>query len=124
ALPLANAVVVEAAQWAQELAAVAAAVATEKGVAAPVDARATDAAKAIAKSLLGGERKAVLLGNAAAHAGNASTLLALANWIAAQTGANVGYLTEAANTVGAQWMGAQPQGTGLNAAQILSGSAK
>ena len=55
---------------------------------------------------MGGERKAVLLGNAAAHHANASSLLALANWIGEQTGASVGYLTEAANTVGAQWVGA------------------
>jgi NADH-quinone oxidoreductase subunit G len=124
ALPVANAVVSEAAQWAQALAAVAAAVAADKGVTAPVPAQATPEATAIAKSLLGGERKAVLLGNAAAHAANASTLLALANWIGAQTGASVGYLTEAANTVGAQWVGAQPQGAGLNAAQILAGQSK
>jgi NADH-quinone oxidoreductase subunit G len=121
---VANAVVTDAAQWAQALAAVAAAVAADKGVAAPVSAQATPEATAIAKSLLGGERKAVLLGNAAAHAANASTLLALANWIGAQTGASVGYLTEAANTVGAQWVGAQPQGAGLNAAQILAGQGK
>jgi NADH-quinone oxidoreductase subunit G len=124
ALPVANAVVSEATQWAQALAAVAAAVAADKGVTAPVPAQATPEATAIAKSLLGGERKAVLLGNAAAHAANASTLLALANWIGAQTGASVGYLTEAANTVGAQWVGAQPQGAGLNAAQILAGQSK
>lgn len=79
---------------------------------------------AIAESLLSGERKAVLLGNAAAHAANASSLLALANWIALQTGASVGYLTEAANTVGAQWVGAQPQAAGLNAAQMLGGKLK
>ncbi|EGI78172.1 NADH-quinone oxidoreductase subunit NuoG [Hylemonella gracilis] len=124
ALPVANALVTEAGQWAQALAAVAAAVAADKGVAAPVSVQATPEATAIAKSLLGGERKAVLVGNAAAHAANASTLLALANWIGAQTGASVGYLTEAANTVGAQWVGAQPQGAGLNAAQILAGQSK
>jgi NADH-quinone oxidoreductase subunit G len=76
---------------------------------------------AIAKSLLGGERKAVLLGNAAAHHANASSLLALANWIGEQTGASVGYLTEAANTVGAQLVSAQPQKGGKTAAQMLAG---
>jgi len=75
----------------------------------------------MAKSLLGGERKAVLLGNAAAHHAEADSLLALANWIATQTGASVGYLTEAANTVGAQLAGALPQAGGLNAAQMLEG---
>jgi NADH-quinone oxidoreductase subunit G len=121
AIPVANTVTVPAAQWAQALADVAAAIAAEKGVAAPVAGSATDAAKAIAKSLLGGERKAVLLGNAAAHHANASSLLALANWIGEQTGASVGYLTEAANTVGAQLAGAQPQKGGKTAAQMLAG---
>jgi NADH-quinone oxidoreductase subunit G len=121
AMPVANTVTVPAAQWAQALADVAAAIAAEKGVTAPAAGNATDAAKAIAKSLLGGERKAVLLGNAAAHHANASSLLTLANWIGAQTGASVGYLTEAANTVGAQLVGAQPQKGGKTAAQMLAG---
>jgi len=124
AIRLANAVVSEAGQWAQALSNVAAAIAAEKGVTAPAAGQSTPEAKAIAQSLLGGERKAVLLGNAAAHHANASSLLALANWIGAQTGASVGYLTEAANTVGAQWVGAQPQAAGLNAAQMLGGKLK
>jgi len=114
-----------AAQWAQALADVAAAVAADKGAPPPVQGgNATDVAKAIAKSLLGGERKAILLGNAAAHHANASSLLALANWIARQTGATVGYFTEAANTVGAQLVGALPGAGGLNAAQMLGGALK
>ena len=40
------------------------------------------------------------------------------------TGATYGYLTEAANTVGAQWAKAQPQSGGLNAAQMLAGGLK
>jgi len=124
AMPVANAVVTAAGNWAQALADVAAAIAAEKGVGAPATGQATPEAQAIAKSLLGGEQKAVLLGNAAAHHANASSLLALANWIATQTGASVGYLTEAANTVGAQWVKVQPQAGGLNAAQMLSGSLK
>ncbi|MDB5731858.1 MAG: NADH-quinone oxidoreductase, partial [Variovorax sp.] len=76
------------------------------------------------RSLLGGERKAILLGNAAAHHARASELLALAHWIGEQTGASVGYLTEAANTVGAQWTGALPGLDGLNAGQMLQGGLK
>ena len=124
AMTVANAVVTPAAQWVQALANVAAALAAEQGVAAPVAGHVTPEAQDIAKSLLSGERKAVLLGNAAAHHAQASSLLALANWIGAQTGASVGYLTEAANTVGAQWVKAQPQAAGLNAAQMLGGSLK
>jgi NADH-quinone oxidoreductase subunit G len=124
ALPVANNLVTGASGWAQALADVAAAIAAEKGLAAPAAGTASAQAQAIAKSLLGGERKAVLLGNGAAHHANASSLLALANWIGEQTGASVGYLTEAANTVGAQWAKAQPQSGGKNAAQMLDGSLK
>jgi len=124
AMPVAHSVVTDASGWTQALADVAAAIAAEKGVTAPVAGNANAQAKAIAQSLLSGERKAVLLGNGAAHHANASTLLVLANWIGEQTGASVGYLTEAANTVGAQWAKAQPQSGGKNAAQMLDGSLK
>ncbi|MCO5336423.1 NADH-quinone oxidoreductase subunit NuoG [Delftia tsuruhatensis] len=124
AMPV-TASIVAAPDWAQALADVAAAVAQEKGVAAPVAAADVHAeAQAIATALLRGERKAILLGNAAAHHAQASTLLSLANWVAEQTGASVGYLTEAANTVGAQWVGAQPAASGLNAGQMLAGGLK
>lgn len=124
AMPLANALLAAPEDWAQALADVAAAIAAEKGIAAPASGQASDAAKAIAVSLLGGDRKAILLGNAAAHHANASSLLALANWIGEQTGATVGYLTEAANTVGAQLVKAVPAGSGLNAGQMLDGQLK
>ena len=51
-------------------------------------------------------------------------MLSLANWIGLHTGASVGYLTEAGNTVGAQWAGAQPVNGGFNAGQMLAGSLK
>ncbi|WP_096698688.1 NADH-quinone oxidoreductase subunit NuoG [Polaromonas sp. AER18D-145] len=124
AMPVANAVLAEPGAWAQALADVAAAIAADKGVPAPAAGQATDVAKAVAKSLQGGERKAILLGNAAAHHANAASLLALANWIGEQTGATVGYLTEAANTVGAQLAGAFPAGNGLDAGQMLAGKLK
>jgi NADH-quinone oxidoreductase subunit G len=124
AMPVAHSDLQEASAWAQSLANVAAAIAAEKGVSAPAQGQATPEAQAIAKSLLGGDRKAVLLGNAAAHHANASSLLSLAKWIADQTGATYGYLTEAANTVGAQWAKAEPQTGGLNAAQMLAGGLK
>ncbi|MCR5881672.1 NADH-quinone oxidoreductase subunit NuoG [Rhizobacter sp. J219] len=119
-IPTSNDLIVAPSLWTQALAEVASAVAASKGVAAPVQAVATDAAKAIAAALLAGERKAVLLGNAAAQHPQASQLLALAQWIGEQTGASVGYLTEAANTVGAQLVNALPGNGGLNAGQMLS----
>jgi NADH-quinone oxidoreductase subunit G len=110
--------------WVQAVADIAAAIALDKGIAAPLSGQATDTATAVAKSLMSGERSAILLGNAAAHHPHASHLLALSNWIAAQTGASVGYLSEAANTVGAQLVGAMPGAGGLNAGQMLSGGLK
>ena len=124
AMPVEQAIVADALGWAQALAEVAAAVAREKGLNAPVAGEPGAEAVAMARSLLTGERKAILLGNAAAHHANASSLLVLAQWIGQQTGATVGYLTEAANTVGAQWAKAQPQSGGKNAAQMLDGSLK
>jgi NADH-quinone oxidoreductase subunit G len=124
ALPVDHALNIPASHWVQGLANIAAAIAAEKGVAAPAAGAVNAVAQAIAASLLGGERKAILLGNAAAHHAKASSLLTLANWIAGQTGASVGYLTEAANTVGAQLAGALPGVGGLNAGQMLSGGLK
>ncbi|ADX45210.1 NADH-quinone oxidoreductase, chain G [Paracidovorax avenae ATCC 19860] len=125
AMPMAQSIVAPAGEWAAALADIAAAVAQERGVAAPVaSGRATDAALAVARSLASGEGRAVLLGNAAAHHAQASSLLALAQWIGAQTGAVVGYLTEAANTVGAQFVGAQPRQGGLDAGRMLAGGLK
>jgi len=124
ALPIAKAMMGDSGAWVQSLADVASAIALDKGISAPATGQATDTAKAMAKSLLSGDRKAILLGNAAAHHANASSLLALANWIGEQTGASVGYLTEAANTVGAQLAGAMPQDKGLNAGQMLDGQLK
>ena len=124
AMPVANTLLAGDANWVQALADVAAAVAVAKGVPAPAQGNVSAAAKAIADAMLSGERKAILLGNAAAHHAKASSLLALANWIGTQTGASVGYLTEATNTVGAQLAAALPGAKGLNAAQMLSGGLK
>jgi NADH-quinone oxidoreductase subunit G len=106
--------------WVAALAGVAAAVAAEKGMAAPIDLQPTDADRAIAASLLGGHHKAVLLGNAAAQHPQAEQLLALAAFIAEHSGASCGFLGEAANSVGAQLVGAQPRQGGLNASQMLA----
>jgi NADH-quinone oxidoreductase subunit G len=122
-MPLATQLSAAPSLWVQALADVAVAVAQAKGTSAPLAGQASDAAQGIAASLLSGERKAVLLGNAAAQHPNASSLLALANWIGEQTGASVGYLTEAANSVGAQLVAAQPGNGGLNAGQMLGGVA-
>jgi len=105
----ANKIVAAPSDWLAALSGVVAAVAKAKDVAAPAgfDGVAVSAeAQAIAASLLSGEHKAVFLGNAAAAHPQASSLHAAAQWIAEQTGAKLGYLTEAANTVGGYLVGA------------------
>jgi len=124
AMPVHTVYQASASVWVQALADVAAAVAQAKGVLPLVVGNATQPqALAIAQSLLSGERKAVLLGNAAANHPQASGLLALANWIGQHTGASVGFLGEAANTVGTQLVGALPSNGGLNAAQMSQAGA-
>lgn len=124
AMNLASSSVIPASEWVGFMASIAAAVAQEKSVAAPQSAEVTEVALKVAQSLLAGEQKAVLLGNGAAHHPAASQLLSLANWIGAQSGAVVGYLTEAANTVGAQLVGALPGPDGLHAGAMLTGALK
>ena len=125
AMPVAHEMVVSADQWAYALSSVAAAIAQSKAIEAPNNAgTVTPESIEIARALQNGEQKAILLGNAVAHHPQASTLLAIANWIGTQTGASVGFLTEAANTVGAQWVGAMPGAEGLNAGEMLTGGVK
>ncbi len=83
-----------------------------------------DTPVAIAESLRSGERKAILLGNAAAQHPEAGRLLAIARRIADRTGASVGFFTDGANAVGAQLVGAMPQQGGLDAGRMLDGSLK
>ena len=120
AMPVAANLIAAPLDWVQALADVAGAVAAAKGADAPAAAQTNPDADAIAQALLSGARKAILLGNAAAQHPQASTLLALAQWIGVQTGATVGYLTADANTVGAQLVQAMPGTGGLNAGQMLS----
>ncbi len=110
-------------QWLSLLSEVAVAVAAANSVARPAGTdgiEAGDVAKRIAASLASGERKAVFLGNAAVAHPQFSKLHALAQWVAQQTGATLGFLTEAANTVGGYIAGALPQGNGLDAAAMLA----
>ena len=123
-MPVATQLTAAPGAWVQALADIAAAVAGAKGISAPAPGNDQAQAKAIAASLLTGDRKAILLGNAAAHHPQAGALLTLANWIGAQTGATVGYLGESANSVGAQLVGVVPGPGGLNAGQMLAGAAK
>ncbi|MBI5269817.1 MAG: NADH-quinone oxidoreductase subunit G [Burkholderiales bacterium] len=122
AMPVSSRLTAAPSDWLQAMADVAAHVGAATGAAAPGAGRTegTADAQAVAQSLLSGERKAILLGNAAVQHPQASALLSLAHWIGEQTGAAVGVLTDGANRVGAQLVGAQPAQGGLNAGQMLS----
>jgi NADH-quinone oxidoreductase subunit G len=124
AMPIASTMTAAPSAWVGALAAIATAVAAAKGIKPPVVVEPTSEARAIGDSLLSGERKAILLGSAAAQHPQASALLSLANWLAEATGATVGYLGEAANTVGAQLVNAMPGEGGLDAARMLGGTLK
>jgi NADH-quinone oxidoreductase subunit G len=117
-IPTAKAIVAAPSAWVDALAGIAAAVAQARGVALPEGAagvEASAAAQEVAASLANGERRAVLIGNSAVQHPEFSRIHALAQWIAEQTGATLGFLTEAANTVGAHLVGALPGPQGLDA---------
>jgi NADH-quinone oxidoreductase subunit G len=77
-------------------------------------------AKDIAASLAGGKHRAVFLGSFAEWHPRAAQLHALAQAIASSTGAGLGFLTEAANSVGGTIAGAFPRQGGLNAAAMIA----
>lgn len=113
-MPVANKMIAAPGDWVAQLGEVAVAIAQSKNITAPAELAnlaPSPTAKQIAASLLSGETRAIFLGNAAAQHPQASQLHALAQWIAANTDANFGYLTEAANTVGAYLANARPSGT-------------
>lgn len=112
-MPVANKLIAAPGDWVAQLGEVAVAIAQSKNITAPAELanlQPSPTAKQIAASLLSGEPRAIFLGNAAAQHPQASQLHALAQWIAANTDANFGYLTEAANTVGAYLANARPSG--------------
>ena len=84
------------------------------------------AAVAMAASLSGGKQAAVLLGNLTLHHHQYADLHALAQTIAAMSGAVLGFLGEAANSVGAYVAGAVPHHgkPGLDAAAMLAAPRK
>ncbi len=118
-MPVANKMIKAPSDWLAALSEVVAAVAQAKGVAAPAgfdSIQASTEAKQIAASLLSGEPKAVLLGNAVLQHPQAAQLHAAAQWIAQNTEARFGFLTEAANSVGGYIAGAN----GVDATQIFA----
>jgi NADH-quinone oxidoreductase subunit G len=110
-MAVANQLIAAPSDWVRQLAEVATAVAQAKNISVPTEfgkLKPSSTAVSIANSLMSGEPRAVLLGNAAAHHPQTAQLHALAQWIAQHTDAKFGYLTEAANTVGGYLANALP----------------
>ena len=106
--------------WLNSLSEVALAVAKAKSVSAPAgtfNIAVSPAAQKIADSLISGESKAVFLGSAAVAHHHASDLHVMAQFIADQTGATLGFLPVGGNAVGAALVNAN--GGGVES--VLSG---
>ena len=106
--------------WLNVLSEVAQAIAKAKSASAPSgtpNVAVTPAAQKIADSLLSGETPAVLLGSAAIAHQYASDLHVIAQFIAEQTGATLGFLPVGGNAVGASLVNAN--GVGIDS--VLSG---
>ena len=120
-MPIANKLIAAPSDWFALLGEVAVAVAQSKQIDAPAalaQLQPSATAKQIAAGLLSGEPRAIVLGNAAAQHPQSSQLHALAQWIATNSNAHFGYLTEAANTVGGYLAKALPANRNLAIAQF------
>ena len=106
-------------QWVAALADISAAIDAERAGRPAGDSKSGESARAVAASLLSGERKSILLGNTAVQHPDAAQIRAWAQKIAEATGARVGVLTEAANTVGGHLVCAKPQSGGRNARTMI-----
>ncbi|MDX9707463.1 MAG: NADH-quinone oxidoreductase subunit NuoG, partial [Azospira sp.] len=79
-----------------------------------------DKAKAIAQSLIDGDKRHIFLGNVAEQHPQAAVLHALTQELAKLTGAGFGFLCEAANSLGGHVAGVLPTANGLNAYEMLA----
>jgi len=102
-----------------------------KNIAVPEIARAiaykavvNDAVQRIAASLADGKNVAVFLGNFAQHHAQASQLHALAQALAEIAGGRLGFLGEAANSVGGYVVNAVPAPSAANAARMIDNPCK
>ncbi|KIG04711.1 NADH-quinone oxidoreductase subunit NuoG [Caballeronia concitans] len=121
-IPTAHRLVAAPSAWLDQLAGIAAAVSEARGVAVPeafAGREASAAAKDVAASLSAGDKRVVLLGNVAVQHPDFAQIQAAAQWIADNTGATLGFLTEGANSVGAYLVDALPGEGGLDARQVF-----
>lgn len=133
-MPVANQAIVAPSELVHLLAKILKALAAEKSATLPSaiqrvveSVQVNEQAVAIARSLAGGERGAVLLGNFAQQHPQAAQIALLAEQIAVLSGAKFGYLGVAANSVGGYLAGAVPfagKKSGMNAAQMTASPRK
>jgi NADH-quinone oxidoreductase subunit G len=126
-LPLAHKAIVAPSALPRVLAEIAVAAAGAAGKRVPdglAGIEPSSSARDIAASLAGGEHRGVFLGSYAEWHPRAAQLHALAQAIAEATGATLGFLTEAANSIGGTVAGAFPRNGGLGAAAMLAAPRK
>ncbi len=120
-MPIANRVLAKPGALAASFAAIGAAVAQAAGKSPRGELKRalTDVERAIAASLMGKERSAIVLGHYAQQHPDFAVLLAIAQEIGRVTGAVVGVLPDGANAVGAHLAGAVPR-AGMDARAMIA----
>ncbi|MEO8935702.1 MAG: NADH-quinone oxidoreductase subunit NuoG [Burkholderiaceae bacterium] len=114
-MPVANKAILPPSQWVAALGAIESATRSDDAAAGS-----SDAVRSIAKSFASGSAKAILLGSAVVQHPHFSKIYAAARTLATATGATLGFLTDAANSVGAHIVKALPVASGLDAAAMLT----
>ncbi len=127
-MPVKNRLIGSPAKWLSMLGEIISAVACKKGMPVPEwlgNPAVSETADTIAASLLDDGNRAIILGAVALQHEKASALHLAAEWLAQQTGATLGYLTEGANATGAYLANACPTpGSGVSLNVIASESTK
>lgn len=111
-MPVENKLVAPPTEWLLLLGEIICAIAERKGIPIPEGFEpivVSETARQIAVSLMDKARTAVFMGSLAWQHEKASLLHRVVEWIAQETGASLGYLTEGANTSGAFLAGAFPK---------------
>lgn len=122
-IPVRHRALVAPSAMVETLAGIVAALAAEKGEAAPA-VQISAEAREIAQSLASGRKVAIWLGNLAVQDARAAELQELALEIARLTDGCCGFIGEAANSVGGYLAGAVPTADGLNARAMIESARK
>ncbi|MEI7444756.1 MAG: NADH-quinone oxidoreductase subunit NuoG [Burkholderiales bacterium] len=121
-MPVAAKAIVSPDRWAETLAGALVALKQGANEAVPAELAGiepSEGARALAATLSQGKAKAVFLGAAVARHPQAAAIAALAQALAAATGATLGWLVDGANAVGGHLAGALPGAGGLDAAAMV-----